>query len=61
MGSIASPAIWFTCFGLLVALSLVFVVAAVVEQEFLFAQGAALSGLLALLAFGAGSHFRRSR
>ena len=61
VGSVASPATWFTCFGLLAALSLAFVVAAVVEREFLFAQGAALSGLLALLAFGAASHFRRSR
>ena len=61
VGSIASPATWLTCFGLLVALSLAFVAAAVIEREFLFAQGAALSGLLALLAFGAASHFRRNR
>ena len=61
VGSIASPANWFTCFGLLVALSLTFVVAAIVKRDLLFAQGAALSGLLALLAFGAASHFHRKR
>ena len=61
VGSIASLATWFTCFGLLVALSLTFVVAAIVKRDLLFAQGAALSGLLALLAFGAASHFHRKR
>ena len=61
VGSIASPATWFTCFGLFVALSLAFVLAAVVQRDLLFAQGAAVSGLLALLAFGAASHFRRRR
>jgi hypothetical protein len=61
VGSVASPATWSTCFGLLVVSSLTFVVAAVVKRELLFAQGAALSGLLALLAFGAAFHFRRKQ
>ena len=61
VGSIASPTAWFTCFGLFLVLSIAFVLAAIFKRDFQFAQGAALSGLLALLAFGAGSHFRRGR
>ena len=61
VGSIASPVTWLTCFGLFVALWLAFVVAAVVKKDVFLAQGAALAGLLALLAFGAASHVRRHR
>ena len=35
--------------------------AAVFRRDLQFAQGSAIFGLLALLAFGAGSHFRRGR
>lgn len=59
--SVASSTTWFTCFGLFLALSLASALAAIFKQDFQFAQGAALSGLLALFSFGAGSHFRRGR
>jgi hypothetical protein len=61
VGSVAAPALWFACFLIFAALSIAFVSSAVLKHDFNFAQGAALSGLLALLAFGAGSHFRGRR
>ena len=61
VGSIASPAAWLTCFALFSALTLIFIVGAIAQRDLALAQGAAMSALLALLAFGAASHFHRRK
>ena len=58
-GSIASPAAWFTCFAVFLFLTLLFIATAILKRDVGLAQGATMSALLALLAFGAASHFRR--
>lgn len=60
-GSMTSPAAWFACFAVFGLLTAALVVCAVVFRDFSFAQGATLSGLLALLSFGAATHFRQRR
>lgn len=61
VGSIASPAAWFTCFAFFGVFTLLFIAGAIAKRDLALAQGAVLSALLALLAFGAASHFRRRR
>ena len=59
--SIASPVVWFTCFGVFGFLTLLFIAFAIAKRDFALAQGATFSALLALLSFGAASHFRHRR
>ncbi len=61
VGSIASPAAWFTCFAFFGVLTLLFIAGAIAKRDLALAQGAAMSALLALLAYGAASHFRRRK
>jgi hypothetical protein len=61
VGSIANPAVWFTCFVCFAILALLFLAGAIAKSDFAFAQCAAVAALLALLAFGAATHFRRHR
>ena len=61
VGSIASPAAWFTCFAFFGVLTLLFIAGAIARRDLALAQGAAMSALLALLAYGAASHFRRRK
>lgn len=58
VGSILSPAVWFACVGVFGVLALLFIAGAIAKRDFAFAQGAAAAALLALLSFGAASHFR---
>ncbi len=60
-GSIASPFTWFMCFSIFGLMTLVFIASAIIQRDMGPAQGAALSALLALLAYGTASHFRRRR
>ena len=61
VGSVASPAMWLWCLAFFASLTAFFIFCAVAFRSFSMAQGAALSGLLALLSFGAAQHFRRRK
>ena len=60
-GSLASPTVWFTCFGVFGLFTLVTVAVAIAKRDFASAQAATSSALLALLAFGAALHFRQRK
>lgn len=60
-GSVASPTVWFTCFVIFGALTLLLVADALANQDVGLAQIATGSALLTLLAFGAASHFLRRK
>lgn len=60
-GSIATPTVWLACFAVFGALTLLFITLAIAKRDLGLAQGATMSALLALLAFGAASHFRRRK
>lgn len=58
-GSLFSPWVWFAISATLLLLVVVFIVVGVKQATLNTAQGAISGLLLALLSYGAGSHFRR--